>query len=494
MKTGLRFGRLAAVVFTVAGVLTGSAHGQAAVLTAQPLVDIRELGMELEIHVGRSHVVRLPLSTSRVAVADPAIIDVQMIEPNQILLFGMGLGETDLHVWNDDGTIYSTLIKVRLNLERFDEELRVLFPNSRLKTERAGDVYVVSGMLRDAPQMETLQKYLALREAKFMNSTTLAGAQQVQIKVRVAEVNRTAIRNMTLNAFKVDSSWFAASQLGSSGGPLTSMPLGIPENALVERGLPFAFLNDLGPSPLVTLLAGFPTRDLQMFLEALAEKQYVQILAEPTLVALSGEEASFLAGGEYPIPVAREVGVASGITIEYKEFGVRLRIRPTVLGEGNIRLHVAPEVSELSSAGAIEISGFRVPSVLTRRSETTVEMKSGQTFAMAGLLTSNTNARKSQVPGLGNLPVLGPMFRSISYTSGDSELVILVTAELAEPLSTEDHLVPGDLQIKPNDWELFLGGKLHGSLKHVRDGDGVQLDLDNLRGLRGPGAWARYYP
>jgi pilus assembly protein CpaC len=258
---------------------------------------------------------------------------------------------------------------------------------------------------------------------------------------------------------------------------------------------PFPF-TDGSLSPFNTLVLGFPNQDLEFFVEALAENQYMKVLAEPTLVSLSGQKANFLAGGEFPIPIVQGTSSGGGtsISIEYKEFGIRLAFTPTVLGNGKIRLAVAPEVSDISDIGAVEIQGFRVPSILTRRAEAVLEMNSGQTFSMAGLLNQSVAARNSRTPFLGDLPILGSLFRSVSYQKGESELVVLVTPTLVEPL---DHVanrpVPGDLHQSPNDWELFGRGRLEGGERHPDEVSNESVDLGKLEDLQGPGAWATYY-
>jgi Flp pilus assembly secretin CpaC len=261
--------------------------------------------------------------------------------------------------------------------------------------------------------------------------------------------------------------------------------------------VPFTFNADVAVSPLVTLFGGFPRFDLEIFLQALAENQYLRILAEPNLTALSGEEASFLAGGEFPIPVVQGGlgGGTTSITIEYKEFGVRLAFRPVVLGDGGIRLRVATEMSELSDIGAVEIQGFRVPAVITRRAETTLEMNSGQTFGMAGLIQQGVQANSSRLPWLGDLPVLGALFRSVRYEHGETELLVLVTAALVDPLSVaaSDIPTPGALHCLPNDWELYAEGRIEGRApSKVSPSHSAWLRELGLDQLRGPGAWATY--
>jgi pilus assembly protein CpaC len=255
----------------------------------------------------------------------------------------------------------------------------------------------------------------------------------------------------------------------------------------------FAF--DASGSPVssaTTLFAGAPSANLEAYLQALAENRFVRLLAEPNLVAVSGEQATFLVGGEFPVPIVQGsvVGGGSTITVQYKEFGVRLNFRPQVLGQGRIRLEVAPEVSELSEIGALKQNGFTVPGIVTRRSNTTVELASGQSFALAGLLRSKDQARSSKVPFLGDVPVLGALFRSVRYEQDQTELVVMVTAELVEPLEDGRMLpLPGDLHVAPNDWELFMQGELHGKARLNGAADRfAQLGLD---ALRGPGAWRR---
>jgi pilus assembly protein CpaC len=230
-----------------------------------------------------------------------------------------------------------------------------------------------------------------------------------------------------------------------------------------------------------------------VFIQALEENQYLQLLAEPNLVALSGEVASFLAGGEFPIPVVQSTAANAAVSIEYKEFGVRLAFRPTVLGDGKIKLHVLPEVSELSDVGAVVIQGFRIPAVMTRRVETTVELASGQTFGLAGLISRSTSARTSKVPGLGDLPVLGALFRSVRYARNETELIVLVTASLVEPTSAGMPPVPGDDLRPPGAWELYALGRIEGQAPaRLHQTHGEHLKEIGLDGLRGPGAWASY--
>lgn len=449
----------------------------------------------ITVLAGRSAILRTPWVIKRAAIASPEVADIQVLEPSQLLILGLSPGTTDVAVWSERGDIWRIELNVELEVDKIQAELAAMFPGSGLSVLRSRDIHFVTGQLRSVEQAQRLREFLETLGAKYVDATRLPGVQQVQIQVRIAEAHRTGIRRLGMNAFKVDDDYFGALLTGSeSGGALNPVNIGVLEDTLATPPLPFAFVSDLSVSPLVTLMAGFPREDLQLFVQALQEDNYLRILAEPNLVALSGEEASFLAGGEYPIPVVQSgsAGAGTSISIEYKEYGVRLNFTPEVLGENRIRLRVAPEVSEVTSLGAVQIEGFQIPAVVTRRAETTLELRSGQSFAMAGLLSSSTDGQNSNLPGLGELPVLGSMFRSVRYKSGETELLVLVTANLVEPLSdVSQPPVPGDLHVRPNDAQFYLGGKLEGRLPKITSGNTFPASLIPGR-LVGPGGWSEY--
>ncbi len=408
--------------------------------------------------------------------------------------------------------------------QQLRNELAEIFPDFDLTVRRSQDVIAVQGTLPGADQARQLDAFLQAVESslseratradremdrvKFVNMTTVAGVQQVIIQVRVAEVSRSALRVFGIQGLwrgHHRNSFFGYTQVGpASGGALNPISVGPPAGqqagpTIATRDLsPFVFNADVNVSPLTTMVLGIPRAELQFFIQALAENQYLRVLAEPTLVAMSGEMASFLAGGEIPVPVVQgTVGGAStgtSISIEWREFGVRLQFRPTVLGNNGIRLHVAPEVSDLSDQGAVELQGFQIPSLLTRRAETTLEMHSGQTFLMAGLLNQRDQARNSRVPGLGDVPILGALFRSSRYLQGETELAVLVTATLVEPMSVASSPpVPGIFHVPPNDWEFFAKGKLASKSPAVVSPEEAKWLQDmGLDGLKGPGAWVTY--
>jgi pilus assembly protein CpaC len=442
--------------------------------------------------VGESTIVKAPWPTKRWAVTDPTIVNVQGLTADQVLLQGLKVGTTDLIVWNEDESqIQKWKVQVRLDVASYKKKLDELFPDASLEVGEHGETLIVKGLLRNADQVVQLHDFLEKSKTSYVDMTSVAGVQQVQIEIRVAEVSRQALRALGFNAIHTDDDYFGSLNVGS----LTSTSIAPEEGQVVGDNTIFTFNKVPEVGSLVTIFAGFPKANFEFFLNALAENQYLRILANPTLVALNGEEATFLAGGEYPIPVVQGTGGAgNAITIQYKEYGVRVAFRPTVLGDGSIRLNVAPEVSERSSVEAVQIQGSIIPTLVTRKAETTLELHSGQSFAIAGLLQNKAEAVNSRIPGLGDLPVLGPLFRSTRYQNNETELVILVTASLVEPMSlAEAPPVPGFLHSDPNDWEFYLEGRIEGKEPakiNLRDAD--WLKKMNLDQLQGPGAWDSY--
>lgn len=453
-------------------------------------------GENVSVYLGQSVIVNAPWQVERVAITDPDTADVQVLTPTQALVIGKKLGVTDMILWSADNQVWHARVNVMVDLSFVETELKRAFPDCDLSVMQAQDVAIVSGQIRKSDQAAQLKSTLDSFNVKYVDRTSLAGVQQVAIKVRVAEVSRQAIRTLGLNAVHTGSSFFGGLTVGpDAGGPLNPISIGTSAGAPAAGNLPFSFVEDMGVASGITMFGGFPGSDLELFLQALAENQYLRVLAEPTLVSLSGEEATFLAGGEFPVPIVQGSAAGGGttITIEYKEFGVRLRFVPQVLGDGMIRLRVEPEVSDLSDLGAVEIQGFRIPTVLTRRASTTMEMASGQSFGMAGLLNQSTNARNSRVPVLGDLPILGPLFRSVRYSKGETELMVLVTTSLVEPSSkVRSTPLPGDLHRTPNDWDLFLNGKIEGPVGALSPEEAQWLKELGLDDLEGPGAWASY--
>ena len=421
----------------------------------------------------------------------------------------LGVGSADQATPNAKGTkqskdaappIYSSPLAKQA--KQLESKLCRIF-SVDIQIEEVDGTLALHGTMPDLTTATLIRNFMTGSGMKWVDLSRIAGVQQVQLRVRIAEASRSALRELAFGAVSGGNSFFGGYQAPGGSSPFqpvsispgaqpttSSTPLGgtATTGSSVNQAN-FGF--DKNPvSSAVTLFGGIPGSDLEFYIQALSENKYVRLLAEPNLVAISGERATFLVGGSFPIPVVQNSGASSAVTIEYKEFGVRLNFRPEVLGQGRIRLEVAPEVSELSEIGSLRQNGFTIPSVITRRSSTTVELGSGQSFAMAGLLRSKEQGRVSKVPILGDIPVLGVLFRSVRYEEDQTELVVMVTAELVEPLDNGTvRPMPGELHETPNDWELFMEGSLTGATKAGKPL--ARLKVLGLEGLRGPGALRR---
>ena len=442
----------------------------------------------VDVVAGSSTMISMPSRIERVVVTDPAVADARPVSAQDVVILGRSPGVTDVVFRLEDGQTVTRHLQVGLDEDQLSDRLRQFF-GADIQVQNVGGTVVLRGVMPNIATAERVRAYMQSTNLKWIDVTKIAGVQQVQLRVRIAEASRTALRELAVGGVIGGNTVFGGFQ-APGGTPF--QPVGItPTNGNPVNDAGFQF--DKNPiAGASTLFMGITGADLEVFLHALSENRYVRLLAEPNLVAISGESATFLVGGEFPIPIVQGsvVGGGSTVTVEYKEFGIRLNFRPEILGDGKIRLEVAPEVSELSEIGKVNVNGFTIPALSTRRSSTTVELASGQSFATAGLLRSLDQATVSRVPVLGDMPILGPLFRSVRYEQSQTELVVMVTAEVVEPLyDGMDRPMPGDLHETPNDWELFMKGQLAGA---VSVGSPLaRLKNLGLEGLRGPGAWRR---
>jgi pilus assembly protein CpaC len=453
--------------------LTLPAVGQEAPLA--PAETIATQGnITLEVRKGR--VIRLPRPAATVFVADPEIADVQAQSPSIVYLFGRKAGETSLYaVDEDDQLLLRTHVTVEHNLSGLRRAVEQLLPSSRVTVSTVDGSIVLDGTVDSPLQAQELRE-LAGRflgeEELLLNRVQVTAPTQVHLRVRVAEVSRDVLKEFGIN-------WEALLEAGN-------FTFGLVSGRPVSDG----FGNFLrGPTTSAnqtfadSLFGSFDNGDLTVntALDALAEEGLINVLAEPNLTALSGETASFLAGGEFPVPIDSD---NDGITIEFKEFGISLAFTPTVLSADRISLRVRPEVSDLSEKGAINIAGLVIPALATRRAETTVELGSGQSFAIGGLLSSDIENAVSKYPGLGDLPVLGTLFRSQRFRSNETELVILVTPYLVRPVDEPVLAAPTDGYRAPTDIERILEGRLHSA--RLNPGRGGPIGPEGQQHLTGP--------
>ncbi len=421
---------LCCMSFAVVAVLTASpANAQQGILAG----DITQV----DIGIGKGQLIRLENPATTVYLADPEIADVQVMSPQLIYLFGRQPGETNLYAVGSDNIVVADMdVVVGIGVASINRNIQETSPDANLEVTSAGRTVVIQGeavSAEDLADAEELATGLLPVDGtgRIVNQAQVTGSQQVNLQVRIAEVSRSAVRNIGIN-------W---ESIASSGNFFLDFATG---NFLTNPG----FGGVVPVNGQAALLGGYQSSNFSFntLIDALISENLVHILAEPNLTALSGETASFLAGGEFPVAATDGDG---GISISFQPFGVSLAFTPTVLDDGRISLHVRPEVSELSNAGGILLNGFSIPGLTTRRVETTVELGSGQSFVIAGMFQSTTRDAQDLTPFLSDLPILGPMFRRRDFNDTDTELVISVTPYLVQPVTADRISYPTDRLVAP---------------------------------------------
>lgn len=398
---------------------------------------VASAGNRLQLEVSKGRLVRLQRPATTVFIADPEVANIQVKSPSLIYVLGKKPGETTLFAVDGNERVLANIdVSVTHNLDALRNVLDELHPDSGVKVSSISGNLVLDGIVPSASVAEDMRR-LALGfvgdAENIINRLGIAAPNQINLRVRVAEVSRDVDKQFGFN-------W---SVLGSIGG--FSLGLG--------SSNPFA---GSVTQQTITAAAGVGGWDFNAVIDALEDEGLVTVMAEPNLTALSGETASFLAGGEFPILVP---GSDGNVTIEFKKFGVSLAFTPTLIGEDRINMHVRPEVSQISSTNSITLSGYDVPSLTTRRAETTVELGSGQSFAIAGLLQNNVTHDISKFPGLGDIPMIGSLFKSDRFQRDESELVIIITPYIVKPVSSRKLASPIDGFVPPHDVErLFSNG------------------------------------
>jgi pilus assembly protein CpaC len=422
---------------------------------------------KLDLLVGKSLILRSIERIKRVSVATPEIADFILISPNEVYMTGKAVGITNLTLWKEKKAPEVYDLEVSYDISRLKQKLHDLLPDERdLRVIPTHDSITLAGTVSSTAnlsQVMALTKAFASEE-KIINSLGVAGVHQVMLEVRVAEMSRSLMRRIGVNFTYTKGDNFGASLLGG----LTQLVQ--PEDAFLLAG-PLGLVTSSAVNALFRFESGGAT--WTGFIDALKEDGLVKILAEPTLISMSGQEASFLAGGEFPVPVPQGLGT---VGIEYKKFGVQLSFTPTVLSENKITIKVHPSVSELDFTNAVFLEGFVVPGLSSREASTVVELADGQSFAIAGLLNETVRDVMNKFPLLGDIPILGALFRSRAYQKRETELIIIVTPHLVKPLNLAEQTLPTDYYIEPNDIELYILGFMEGRKKTLPSESRGKLD------------------
>lgn len=455
----------ACAVAPLASVPAGPALAQSVVSPAQDIV----------LSIGRGQLVTVPGNMADIFVSNESVADVQVKSQRQLYVFGKAGGVTTVYASNAAGDIiWSANVRVGSNLDSIDQMLSLAMPEADIQVATMGaNTVLLTGTVaapEDAAEAERLAGAFLGEGANVVSRLRMATPLQVNLRVRFAEVSRSLVRTLGMNLTTIDGTGgfrFGISRGRAGAFPFhaadPNLPLGmggqvtgytidpITGNVVASRGTNVTQAQGADTLAGMGRLLGL---DVLGALDAGETMGLVTTLSEPNLTALSGETAQFLAGGEFPIPLSQGLGTT---TIEYKNYGVSLAYTPTVLANGRISIRVRPEVSELSSQGAVTINNFTIPALTVRRAETTVELGSGQSFMIAGLMSNNAQNTIDKLPGAGDIPILGNLFRSTNFRKGQTELVIIVTPYLVRPVSDSEIALPTDGFQAPNLGDQFFG-------------------------------------
>jgi pilus assembly protein CpaC len=380
----------------------------------------------VNVLVGQSRVINFDRPVGRFSVSNPEIAEAVLVTPDQVLVNGKAFGQVNFIAWEQSGKEYLVFdVFVRANLSLIDSQIRVLFPKDDIRLSQANGSVVMSGHVSDpvtATRAQSVVEAAGFKTVNLLNSP-IQNMTQVQLQVRVAEVSRSKMRDLGTSYSSVNG---GTSVYASGGGPasLTSSVLPALGTAFTGSALNlFLFNNAIGTAA---------------YIRALQTEGALRELAEPNLIAMNGQEASFLAGGEFPVPIVQGGGDRSTVSVVFKEYGVRLNFKPTIIDEDHIRLELEPEVSTIDFANGVKFDGFLIPALRTRRAKTGVELRDGQSFALAGLLDNNETRSLSKIPVLGDIPVLGALFKSKSFQKSETELMFIVTAQMVKPVNRDE--------------------------------------------------------
>jgi pilus assembly protein CpaC len=403
--------------------IASMAHGQDGTLDAS--FSRNKETVAVNVLVGQSRVINFDRPIGRFSISNPEIAEAVLVAPDQIVVNGKSFGQINFIAWEQGGKRLIVFdVYVRANLSLIDSQIRALFPKEDIRLSQANGSVVISGHASDGivTQVDSIVQAAGFKTVNLLQSP-VKSATQVQLQIRVAEVSRNRLKDVGISSAYQSSPGSGGFISGGGPGTLSNATGGV--------------LSGTFGSALNVLVMGGNTINM---IRALQTSGALRALAEPNIVAMDGQTASFLAGGEFPVPVVQGNGGSgsNAVTIEFKQYGVRLNFKPTVIDEDHIRLELEPEVSTIDFANGVRFNGFVIPALRTRRAKTGVELRDGQSFALAGLLDNNETRSLSKIPVLGDIPILGNLFKSKSFQKSETELMFIVTAQLVKPVNPDD--------------------------------------------------------
>jgi pilus assembly protein CpaC len=401
----------------------------------------------IDLALGNSHVVSHPVIIRRISIADPTVADAVPVSSQEIVVNGKKSGTTTLLLWDNAGGRRMYQVHVSPDVETLEADIEDLFPDDSIVVVSSGGSVILSGR---ASQQLTAERVMAITQgflgvaegdASIVNHISIPDPGQVLLQVRFAEVSRTAIEKAGINLLRIGDDYSGGTTTGRPTPPSGDVPVGGGGVGDVTQTF----------SDALNIFLVDHQNGVGAFIQALKSNGLFRSLAEPNLLAVHGQEASFLAGGEFPYPVVQGGANVGAVTIQFREYGIRLNFTPTIQSSGNIRLHVAPEVSTLDFANGLTLQGFNIPSILSRKMETEIELADGQTFGIAGLIDNTIIEDIDKIPVLGDIPILGSLFRSKELRQNKSELLVLVTPRLVQPMDQSPPVPTGEPEVW--DWD-----------------------------------------
>ncbi len=418
---------LLTTLFTMAMAFAFAANAQETTYDASFNSAAKE-GIPINVLVGQSRVINFDRQIGRFSISNPEVAEAVMVSPTQVLVNGKTFGQVNFIAWEKSDAKFIVFdVFVRANLSLIDSQIRALFPRDDIRLSQANGSVVLSGTVAEpqsAQQADAVVQAAGFKTVNMLQSP-VTDMTQVQLSVRVAEVSRQKLRELGSSYASANST----SVFAQGGGP------GTLSNS--NKDNPGSILTEFAGSAVNLFLfnSGLNTA---AFIRAMKTNGALRALAEPNLIAMNGQQASFLAGGEFPVPIVQGGQNGSSVSVVFKEYGVRLNFKPTIIDEDHIRLELEPEVSTIDFANGVRFNGFVIPALRTRRAHTGVELRDGQSFALAGLMDNNETRSISKIPLLGDIPILGNLFKSSSFQKQESELMFIITADLVKPVNRDD--------------------------------------------------------